>query len=196
MKISISKYGKRSVPVVNSDFFRLHRMLYFIAAILTFFAFSIPAYPDSQETNPDNAMTAFMVGGALGEAYMTAQYEGGIPATLKMGVLKNRLINRGPSCLESLVGEIDSVIQKLRVARTNQQAMNIVSDFRHEASNRAWNNCGCKICRYCPEPVETKMLYNVWTPPYGPQALCLTPDEAAARKAEGENVVSLGKSCK
>ncbi|MDZ7759103.1 MAG: hypothetical protein U5L00_02455 [Desulfovermiculus sp.] len=196
MKALNSRYWEKSGCTGNSGPFRLRRLIPLVAAILTCLCFSSSAYADPQSVNPQNAMTAFVVGDALGEAYITAQYEGGISATLKMGVLKDRLRNSAPNCLDSLIGEIDRVIQDLRTALTNQQAMNIVSDFRHAVSNRVWDYCGCEICKPCPEAEENKMWYNVWTPPYGPQALCLTSEEAAARKASGENVVPHGNSCK
>ncbi len=171
-------------------------LLLSLTAILTCFSLSSSVYADSQSGNPNNATISFLVGETLGEAYITAQYEGGIPATLKMGILKDSLRNRGRNCLSSLIGEIDSVVQRLMTARTNQHAMDIIIEFRHAALNRTWDLCGCEICQQCTEPPDTKMLYKVWRPPYGPGTLCLSREEAAARKAGGENVESLGKSCK
>jgi hypothetical protein len=181
-----STYGARSGCSRNSRSVGLRRSISLAASILCCLSFSASAEAASKTENPEYALTAFFVGEAIGRAYITAQYEGGIPATLEMGKLRDRLYNQN-TCLASLIGEIDGVIQRLRTARTKQQAINIIGEFQHAAANRVYDYCGCK-------PIDMQ-FYGVSQPPYGGGRYCLTEKEAADFRAKGAVVRPLGTPC-
>ena len=109
-------------------------------------------------------------------------------ATLELGTLKRQLA-ASENCLVSLIGEIDGVIEQVRNAPGNQQAINVVLNFEQVAANRIHDLCGCTL-----NP-SGKMLYTIWTPPYGPGNKCMTAQEAEEYKAKGGNVVPLNQPC-
>lgn len=185
--VGASTYSAPSVSRLINLLNTVRGAISIVFLVLSYLFLASAAEAAPQCGNQHNAMTAFRTGATLGQAVVEAKY-GGISATLELGKLKQQL-SATDNCLVSLIGEIDGVIEQVRNAPDKQQAINIVLDFEFIAANRVHDLCGCTL-----NP-SAKMLYTIWTPPYGPGTKCMTAQEAEEYQAQGGNIVPLNQPC-